>query len=138
MVASTSTAVPFAQGRDVARLRAVVNMSTKEVKDYAKQYEDQRVIVEALGHVAQADPANKLKLDILKPRERRLETARDRETAAMSNLTNCLIADSSVVHARAAATVATTIPIVSAITPLSISTTEKKIIKRKLPEPCDG
>ncbi len=97
MTTSTSTAVPIAQGQDVARLRVVVDRSTKEVKDYAAQYEDQRVIVEALGTAAQADPANKPKLDILVLRERRLDATRDRETAAMSNLTNGLIADSSAV-----------------------------------------
>jgi hypothetical protein len=100
MAYSTSTAAPFAQGQDVSRLRAVVDRSTKEVKEYAEQYEDQRVIVEALDIVAQADPANKQKLDILELRERRLEVARDRENAAMTNLTNYLITDSSAVHAK--------------------------------------
>jgi hypothetical protein len=47
MAASISTAVPFGQGQDVARLRAVVDRSTKEFKDYAEQYKDQRAIVEA-------------------------------------------------------------------------------------------
>jgi hypothetical protein len=100
MATSTSTAVPFAQGQDVARLRAVVDKSTKEVKDYAAEYEDQRVIVDALVTVAHADPANKPKLDILVLRERRLEAVRDREVAVMSNLNNCMIADNSAVHAH--------------------------------------
>ncbi len=39
MAASTSTAVPFAVLDDVSRLRAVVDRSTKEVKDYTSQYE---------------------------------------------------------------------------------------------------
>ncbi len=49
MATSNSSAVPFAQGQDVARLRVVVDRSTKEVKDYAVEYEDQRAIVEALS-----------------------------------------------------------------------------------------
>jgi hypothetical protein len=61
--------------QDVARLREVVDGSTKEIRNYATQYEDQRVIVEALGAVAQADPANKPRLDILVLRERLLEDA---------------------------------------------------------------
>ena len=49
MAASTSTAVPFAVLEDVSRLRAVVDRSTKEVKDYTTQYEDQYKLVKALG-----------------------------------------------------------------------------------------
>ncbi len=98
MATSTSSAVPFVQGQDVVRLRAVVVRSTKEVKDYAAEYEDLRAIVEALSTEEQADPVNKSKLDILGVRERRLEAARDRETAAMSNLINYLIADNSARH----------------------------------------
>jgi hypothetical protein len=72
-------------------------MSTKEVNDYAAEYEDPRVIIQALGTVAHADPANTPKLDILVLRERRLEATRDRETAAMSSLTKCMIAGNSAV-----------------------------------------
>jgi hypothetical protein len=56
----------------------------------------------------------------------------------MSNLTKCLIADISAVQAQAAATVAMTNPAVPATTPLPTTLAEKKIIKRKLPEPRDG
>jgi hypothetical protein len=85
MATSTSSAVPFAQDQDVARLPAVVDMSTKEVKDYAAEYEDQRDIVEALNIVAQTDPVNKPKLDIQGVRERRLDATLIREAAAMSH-----------------------------------------------------
>jgi hypothetical protein len=136
MATSSSTAVPFAQGQDVAKLRAVVDMSTKEVKDYAVAYEDQHVIVEALDTVAHADPANKPKLDILVLRERRLEA--NRETAAMSNLSNYLVADNIAVQGHAVATVAMTVPAAPATTPSSTTSAEKKIIKRNVPEPRDG
>jgi hypothetical protein len=57
--------VPFAQGRDAKRLRAVVDRIVIEVKDYTAQYKEQRKIVEALG-TAQRAPENKGALDILK------------------------------------------------------------------------
>ncbi len=81
---------------------------------------------------------NKPKLDILGVRERRLDAVLVREAAAMSNLANYMIADSSAAQTQSTATVATTVPAVPATTPLSITTVEKKIIKRKLPEPRDG
>ena len=84
-------------------------------------------------------PSQKPKLDILKLRERRLEAARNRETASITNLTNYLIADRSAIQAQTTtATVATTDPAVPATTPLFTTAAEKKIIKRKLPEPLDG
>jgi hypothetical protein len=81
---SGSSAVPFAQGQDVSRLRAAVDKSAQETKDYLQEYEDQRATVEALSAAEQAEPGNKSKMDILGMRERRLEAARLRETAALS------------------------------------------------------
>ncbi len=49
MAASTSTAVLDAVRNDVSRLRAVVDRSTTEVKDYTLQYENHYKLVEALG-----------------------------------------------------------------------------------------
>jgi hypothetical protein len=45
----TPLAVTFVQGQDAERLRSVVDRIATEVKDYTIQYEEQRVIVEALG-----------------------------------------------------------------------------------------
>ncbi len=80
--------MPFVQGQDVSRLPAAVDMSSQEIKDYTQEYENQRAIVEALSASEQAEPRNKPKIDILGVRERRLEAARLRETAALSLLTN--------------------------------------------------
>ena len=74
MAASTSTAISSAQDEDGARLRAVVDRTAKEVKNYTSQYEDQEKLVEALGAALNA-PENKTVLDILALRERRLDTA---------------------------------------------------------------
>jgi hypothetical protein len=49
MSSITPTAVPFAQGQDVERLRSVVDRTATEVKDYTIKYEEPRIIVEALG-----------------------------------------------------------------------------------------
>jgi hypothetical protein len=49
-----------------------------------------------------------------------------------------LIADSSAIQAQEAATAATATHTVDTTTPLTTTTAEKKIIKRKLPEPRDG
>jgi hypothetical protein len=136
MTNTNPSAVPFAQGQDVARLRAAVDMSSQEIKDYTKEYEDQRAIVEALSTADQAEPGNKFKLDILL-REGLLDAARTRETTALALLSNCLIADSSAAQAQAAATTAMALP-AATTTPLTTTPAEKKIIKRKLPEPRDG
>ncbi len=64
MATSTSTTVLD----DGSRLRAVVDRSTQEVKDYTLPYEDQYHLVEALG-VSKNKPENKNVLDILTPRE---------------------------------------------------------------------
>jgi hypothetical protein len=135
---SGSSAVPFAQGQDVSRLRAAVDRSAQETKDYVQEYKDKRATVEALSAAEHAEPGNKSKIDILGMRERRLEAARLRETAALSLLANCLIAESSAVHAQAAVNAATATPTIATTTPLTTTNAEKKIIKRKLPEPRDG
>ena len=135
---SGSSVVPFAQGQDVSRLRAAVDRSAQEIKDYTQEYEDQRALVQALSAAEQAEPGNKSKFDILVVREGRLEAARLRETAALSMLSNCLIAESSAVQAQAAAIAATATPTAATTTPLTTTAAEKKIIKRKLPEPRDG
>ena len=48
MTTTNTSAVPFAQGQDVARLRAAVDRSSQEINDYTKEYEDQRAIVDVL------------------------------------------------------------------------------------------
>jgi len=124
---SSSTAVPFAQGQDVSRLRAAVDMSSQEIKDYLQEDEDQRVIVEALPAAEQAEPGNKSKIDILGLRERRLEAARLRETSALSLLANCLIADSNAVQTQAASTAATATPTVAITTPFTTILLRKRM-----------
>ena len=52
-------AVLFAQGQHAERLRSVVDRTVTDVKDYTIQYEEQRIIVEALG-TAQLAPENKM------------------------------------------------------------------------------
>jgi len=52
-------------------------------------------------------------------------------------LSNCLMADNSAVQAQGDATADTATPTI-ATTPLTTTAAEKKIIKRKLPEPHDG
>ncbi len=95
MTTTNPSTVPFAQGQDVIRLRAAVEMSSQEIKDYTKEYEDRRAIVKALSTAKQAEPGNKFKLDIPFVREGRLDAARTRKTAALALLFNCLIADNS-------------------------------------------
>jgi hypothetical protein len=134
---ASSTAVPFAQGHDVSRLRAAVDMSAQEIKDYTQEYEDERAIVEALSAAQLAELVNKPEIDILGVRERRLEAARLRETYALALLANCLMADNRAVQAQEAATAATATPAFATTTSLTTTTAEKKIVKRKLPEPRD-
>ena len=81
MDASTSTAVLD----DDSRLRAVVDRSTEEVKDYTLQYEDQYNLMEALS-VNMNKPENKNVLDILTLREGHLDASRIRETSALDAL----------------------------------------------------
>ncbi len=92
MATTSSTAVPFAQGQDVIRLRAAVDMSSQEIKDYTREYEDHRTIVDALDAAERADPKNTHLFNILAVREVRLDAVRIRETAALVLLSNCLIA----------------------------------------------
>ena len=65
--------------------------------DYKKFYEDQLAIVKALSTAEQAEPGNKALFDILLMREKRVEAARNRETATLALLSNCMIAESSAV-----------------------------------------
>ena len=95
MATTSSTAVPFAQGQDVIRLRAAVDRSSQEIKDYTVEYEDQRAKVDALNAAERADPTNAHLFNILTVREGRLDAARTRETAALALLSNCPIAHSS-------------------------------------------
>jgi hypothetical protein len=134
---SGSSVVPFVQGEDVSRLRAAVDRSAQEIKDYTQQYEDQRALVQALSAAEQAEPGNKPMIDTLTERGSQLEAARLRETSALAMLSNCLMADSSAIQAQAVATAATATT-TTATTPLTTTAAEKKIIKRKLPEPRDG
>jgi hypothetical protein len=115
-----------------------VDRSSQEIKDYTQKYEDQRAIVEVLSAAEQAGLGNKPNIDIRVERKRQLEVARLRETTALSLLVNCPIADNNVVKAQAVATAATVTPTVATNTPLTSITAEKKIMKRKLPEPRDG
>jgi hypothetical protein len=137
MATTRSTAVPFAQGQDVIRLCAAVDMPSQEIKDYTKEYEDQRAIVDALDNAEQADPRNTYIFNILTIREGKLDAARIRETTALSLLSNCLIAQSSAAQANAAPTAATALP-AATTTPLTTTSAKKKVIRRKLPEPRDG
>ena len=84
MAASTSTAVPSAQIDDGSRLRAVVDRTAQEVKDYTSQFEDQYKLVEAIV-TAMNLPENKSVLDILAIKERRLDAALVRENKAVAN-----------------------------------------------------
>ncbi len=135
MAVSTSTAVPFAVLEDVSRLRAVVDHSMKEVKDYTTQYEDQYKRVEALG-TDRNKPENKSVLDILTPREGRLDATRVRESVAIAFLADFHAADKDVVQAQATAAAATSRVPPTLATPTV--TIDKKVMKRKLPEPRDG
>ena len=68
-------AVPFAQGQDVARLRASINKDTRNVKYYTVQYEDRRKFVHEFG-AASTNEAKKMQhvhSDLLDQRERRLD-----------------------------------------------------------------
>ena len=139
MAASTSTAGASALIDDGSRLRAVVDRTAKEVKDYTSQFEDQYKLVEALGTAVNL-PENKGVLDILAVKERRLDAALARENTAAANLTAFCVAESSVLQAQAAAAAPAPVfsaPTVPATTP-SKSVADKKIMKRKLPEPIDG
>ena len=131
MVASTSTVVVD----DGYRLRAVADRSTQEVKDYTLQYEDRYNLVEALG-VNKSKPENKNVLDILTLREGRLDAARIREAAALDALYVFLAAGKVALQAQA-----TTAAAASAVSPSSATlavTIDKKLMKRKLPDPRDG
>jgi hypothetical protein len=134
MAASTSMAVPSAQDGNSSRMRVEVDRNAKEVKDCTSQYEDRCTLVEALYSAMKA-PENKSVLDILSLSEHRLDAALGRENTAIANLANFCVAERSVLHVQAAATVAasaTLAPPVSTTTSKAVS--DKKIMKRKLPE----
>ncbi len=140
MVASTSTAVSSAVFDDVSRLCAVVDRITKDVQDYTSQYEDQYKLVEALG-IERNKPENKNAVDILALRLSRLDKALDRETKAIANLTKCRVAQEAAIQAQAA-TLAATVGGATSITPTTTTSptvaSDKKVMKRKLPEPRGG
>ena len=130
--------VPSAQDEDGSRLRALVDRTAKAFKDYTSQYEDPYKLVEALGTKMNA-PENKSVLDILALRERRLDATLIREDTSVANLTTFCVAETSVLHAQAEA--AAPAPVISAPTvptTTSKAVADKKILKRKLPEPRDG
>ena len=141
MATLTSTAVPYAQEEDGSLLRAVVSRTTKDVKDSTTMCEDQCELVDALG-IALNDPENKSVLDIHAMRERRLEAVLVREMNAIASHTNFCVAEKSVLHTQPAAALAppsgdattttTTMP------SKSNGISDKKIMKRKLPEPRYG
>ena len=132
-------AVPCAQGQDAERLRSTVDRVATEVKDYTVQYEEHRTIVEALG-TAQLAPENKSALDILALRERWLDATRILESIAIRNLTNYCIADNNVLQAQATSASTAIAPSADSATTSNFpaSPSEKKNMKRKLPEPRDG
>jgi hypothetical protein len=93
------------------------------------------------------EPENKSVLDVLAMRERRLDGALAREANAIDKLTEFCIADKSASHAQSVAAAAAFSPpsgvgAATTTTTTVPSTTScasnKKIMKRKLPEPVDG
>jgi hypothetical protein len=131
----TPLAVPFAQGQDAERHGSVVGCTTTKVKDYTVQYEEQRIIVEALG-IAQLAPDNKSALAILALQERQLDGARIHKSIAINNPSNCCIADIIGLHAKAT-TVATTITpskVGASTSTFPVSPSENINMKRKQPE----
>ena len=65
MAASTSTEV---HDEDISLLRAVLGRTSREVKDYTVQYEDQAKVVEALGAAA-GTPEYAAAIDVLAMRD---------------------------------------------------------------------
>jgi hypothetical protein len=145
MAASTSTEVPSTQNEDISLLRAVLGRTSREVKDYTVQYEDQAKVVEALGAAA-GTPEYAAAIDVLAMRERRLDSALGREANALQKLTDFCVADKSAIQAQSAAAAAALSPppgtggATTSTTVPSSSTgaLSKKLMKRKLPEPDDG
>ena len=97
MATTSNSAVVSDHAQDVLRLRAAADMASHDIKDYNKLYEDLRAIVEALSTAEQAEPGNKALFDILLMRERRVEAARNRETATLALFFDCMIAEISAV-----------------------------------------
>ena len=146
MNASTPTSVPLGLDQLGLMLKDRGDRSTAEVKDYTVQYEDQLHIVEALGD-ARTEPENRAIVDLLNLRESRLDAARDREATFTAAFSNYCIAEKTTLQAQANATaaLASAAAAASSATNASAGTTtptptvaEKKVMKRKLPEPRDG
>ncbi len=73
-------------------------------------------------------PENKSVLDILALRERRLAAAHGRENTSIANLTTFCVAESTVLHAQAAATAPA--PVISAPT-IPTTTSSKAVVDKK-------
>jgi hypothetical protein len=99
MAASTSTSVPSTQDEDISLLRAILDRTSQEVKDYTVHYEDQVKLVEALGTAINA-PENKVALDVLAMKGRRLEAVLVREANAIEKLTIFCVADKGASQAQ--------------------------------------
>ena len=101
MAASTSTVVPSAQDEDISLLRAVLGRTSQEVKDYTVQYEDKVNLVHQIGLTVN-EPENKVVLDVLAMRERRLDAALAGEANAVEKLIEFCVADKTASQAQAA------------------------------------
>ncbi len=82
-------------------MRALLDRATQEVKDYTVQYEDQVKLVNALGSDMNA-PENKVVLDVLAMRERRMDAALVKEANAIDNFTMFCVAEKSASQAQSA------------------------------------
>ena len=91
-------------------------------------------------------PKNIATLDALAMKERRLEAALIREANAIDKSTNFCVADKGASQAQSAAAVTAFVPSPGAVgattttivPSTSLGASNKKIMKRKLPEPVDG
>jgi len=145
MAASTSTVVPSAQDENISLLRALLGRTSQEVKDYTVQYEDHVKLVQPIG-LTMNEPENKVVLDVLAMRERRLDAALAREANAVEKLTEFCVADKSASQTQSAGAATAFSPplgVGAATTTATVPSTalgasSKKIMKRKLPEPVDG
>jgi hypothetical protein len=140
MAASISTV----QEEDGVLIRAVVIRTVHEVKDSTTQYEDHCKLVNALGTALNA-PENKSVFSILAMMERRLDAALVSGTNAIASFTNFCVAEKSVLHAQSAAATVAMAPLSDAVATTSTTVpstsnniSDKKMIKKKLPEMRDG
>ncbi len=95
---TTSTPGPSAVLIDVSRLRAAVDRTTKEVENFTKEFEYQYMEVEALGD-ARDEPEFASVINIMKPRESRLDATLAMESPTIANLTNSRVAEQVVIQA---------------------------------------